>query len=77
MKTKGFVQFNWKNTDSQEEPILITLDSNSSKVSDVVDGRTGIFDFCCCKQKLKDKRIFFVELKIDSKETLSTVERVT
>jgi hypothetical protein len=49
MKTKGFVQFNWKNTDSQEEPILITLDSKSSEVSEAVDGRTRIFDFCCCK----------------------------
>jgi hypothetical protein len=49
MKTKGFVQFNWKNTDSQEEPILITLDSKSSEVSEAVDGRTRIFDFSCCK----------------------------
>jgi hypothetical protein len=49
MNTTDLIQFEWQMTDSQEEPILITLDSNSSKVSDLVHGRTGTFDFCCCK----------------------------
>jgi hypothetical protein len=36
-------------TDSQEEPILITVDANSSVVPDAAGGLTGIFD--CCKFK--------------------------
>ncbi len=61
MNTQDLVQFNWKNIGSQEEPILITIDLDSSVVPDPATDLTGIFD--CCKQKLKDKRIgFFLEL---------------
>ncbi|CAF3816167.1 unnamed protein product [Rotaria sp. Silwood1] len=44
MKTEGFVQFHWKISDSQEEPILITIDSKSSVLAEAADGRTGLFD---------------------------------
>ncbi|CAF1395009.1 unnamed protein product [Rotaria sordida] len=47
MRTEGFVQFNWKTSDSPEEPILITIDSKSSVVAEAADGRTELFD--CCK----------------------------
>jgi hypothetical protein len=44
MNTKDLIQFDWKMTDSQEEPIFITIDSNSSVVPDAAGGVTGIFD---------------------------------
>ena len=44
MNTKDLVQFDWKMTDSQEEPVLITIDSNSSVVPDAAGGLTGVFD---------------------------------
>jgi len=31
-------------TDSREDPIFITIDSNSSVVPDIAGGLTGIFD---------------------------------
>jgi len=47
MNTNDLIQFEWKMTDSQDEPILITIDDNSSVVPDAAGGLTGIFD--CCK----------------------------
>jgi hypothetical protein len=47
MNTNDFLQFEWKMSDSQDEPILITVDANSSVVPDIAGGLTGIFD--CCK----------------------------
>ncbi len=47
MKNKGFVQFNWKCVNSQDEPILITVDSDSSRGSGATGNLTGIFG--CCK----------------------------
>jgi hypothetical protein len=44
MNTKDLVQFDWKMADSQEEPIFIIIDSNSSVVPDTAGGLTGIFD---------------------------------
>jgi len=47
MNTNDLLQFEWKMSDSQDEPILITIDANSSVVPDTAGGLTGIFD--CCK----------------------------
>jgi hypothetical protein len=47
MNTNDLIQFEWKMTDSQDEPILITIDDNSSVVPDAAGDLTGIFD--CCK----------------------------
>jgi len=47
MNTTDLIQFEWQMTDSQEEPILITVDANSSVVPDAAGGLTGIFN--CCK----------------------------
>ncbi|CAF4870965.1 unnamed protein product, partial [Rotaria sp. Silwood2] len=44
MKTTDLIQFEWKMTDSQDEPILITIDANSSVVPDTAGGLTGIFN---------------------------------
>ncbi len=44
MNTKDLVQFDWKMTDSQKDPIFITIDSNSSVVPDIAGGLPGIFD---------------------------------
>ncbi|CAF1044498.1 unnamed protein product [Adineta steineri] len=43
MNTKGLVQFNWNQYDTPEEPVLITIDSNSSRIPDDLDSRTGMF----------------------------------
>ena len=47
MNTNDLIEFQWKMTDSEEEPVLITIDANSSVVPDVAGGLTGIFE--CCK----------------------------
>ena len=44
MNTKDLVQFDWKMTDSQAEPVFITIDTNSSVAPDAAAGLTGIFD---------------------------------
>ncbi len=44
MNTKDLVQFDWKMTESPDEPVFITIDTNSSVVPDVGGGLTGIFD---------------------------------
>jgi hypothetical protein len=51
MNTKDLVQFDWKIADSQEEPIFITIDSNSSVVPDAAGGLPGIFDCGKCTKK--------------------------
>jgi hypothetical protein len=45
--TKDLIQFDWKMADSEEEPVLIMIDSQSSVVPAAAGGLTGIFD--CCK----------------------------
>ncbi|CAF1524841.1 unnamed protein product [Rotaria sp. Silwood1] len=57
MKTTDLIQFEWKMTDSQDEPILITIDANSSVVPDVAGGLTGIFD--CSMHKCVKVEPFF------------------
>ncbi|CAF3616975.1 unnamed protein product [Adineta steineri] len=57
MNTNDFVQFEWKMTDSQEEPVLITVDANTSIVPDVAGGLTGIFD--CSMHKCVKVEPFF------------------
>jgi hypothetical protein len=47
MNTTDLIQFEWKMSDSHDEPILITVDANSSVVPDDAGGLTGIFN--CCK----------------------------
>lgn len=47
MNTSDLLLFEWKMSDSQDEPILITVDANSSVVPDSSGGLMGIFD--CCK----------------------------
>jgi hypothetical protein len=47
MNTKDLVQFNWKKKHAQEEPILLTIDSNSKVVPDEPSHPTGTFH--CCK----------------------------
>jgi hypothetical protein len=44
MNTKDLVQFDWKTTDSQDEPVFITIDTNSSVVPAAAGGLKGIFD---------------------------------
>jgi hypothetical protein len=44
MNTKDLIQFDWKMTDSQDEKVLITIDSNSSVVPEAMSGLTGMFD---------------------------------
>lgn len=44
MNTKDLVQFDWKRTESPEDPVFITIDANSSVVPDVTGGLSGIFD---------------------------------
>src|ERR1700723_914146 len=65
MNTNDLIEFQWKMTDSEDEPILITIDANSSVVPDAAGGLTGIFD--CCKlirnrefcSKLKKYFVFY------------------
>jgi hypothetical protein len=57
MNKRDFVQFNWKKSDSQEEPLLITIDPNSSVVGDTSSDLATIFD--CCKYNFKHKTNFF------------------
>ncbi|UJR13408.1 hypothetical protein I4U23_000423 [Adineta vaga] len=57
MNTNDLVEFQWKITDSQEEPVLITVDANSSVVPDVAGGLTGIFD--CSMHKCVRVEPFF------------------
>ncbi len=51
MNTTDLIQFEWKMSDSHDEPILITVDANSSVVPDDAGGLTGIFN--CCKLTFK------------------------
>ncbi|CAF3224711.1 unnamed protein product [Rotaria sp. Silwood2] len=57
MKTTDLIQFEWKMTDSQDEPILITIDANSSVVPDTAGGLTGIFN--CSMHKCDKVEPFF------------------
>jgi len=45
-KAKDFIEFQWKMSDSPEEPILLTVDANSSVVPDAAGGLTEIFECC-------------------------------
>lgn len=54
MNTNDLIQFEWKMSDSPEEPILITVDANSSVVPDAAGGLTGIFH--CCKLRVRISR---------------------
>jgi hypothetical protein len=47
MNTKDLVQFNWNKKHSQEEPILLKVDSNSKEVPDEPSHSSGRFH--CCK----------------------------
>ena len=44
MNTKDLIQFDWKMTESNEDQVFITIDSNSSVVPTTAGGLTGIFD---------------------------------
>ncbi|CAF0920401.1 unnamed protein product [Adineta ricciae] len=57
MNTNDLVEFQWKTNDSQEEPILITVDANSSVVPDIAGGLIGIFD--CSMHKCVKVEPFF------------------
>jgi hypothetical protein len=57
MNTNDLIEFQWKMTDSEEEPVLITVDANSSVVPDVAGGLTGIFE--CCKLSLILKKTVY------------------
>jgi len=55
MNTMGLIQFEWKMTDSQDEPILITIDANSSVVPDAAGGLTEIFNCCKLIRNIKER----------------------
>ncbi|CAF0725929.1 unnamed protein product [Rotaria sordida] len=57
MNTNDLVQFDWKMNDSQEEPILITIEPYSSVVPDAAGGPTGIFD-CAIHKCTKVETVF-------------------
>lgn len=44
MNTNDFIQFQWKMAESEDDPLLITIDTNSSVVPDTSGGLTGIFN---------------------------------
>lgn len=52
MNTKDLIQFNWKTNDSEEDPVFITIDKNSSVVPDHAGRVTGIFDCSMYKKKI-------------------------
>lgn len=56
MNTNDLLLFEWKMSDSQDDPILITVDANSSVVPDDAGGLMGIFD-CCKSNKINQIRI--------------------
>ena len=49
MNTNDLLLFQWKTIDGDGEPILITVDANSSVVPDGAGGLMGIFDCCKCE----------------------------
>ncbi|CAF4832449.1 unnamed protein product [Rotaria sp. Silwood1] len=57
MNTNDLVQFDWKMNDSQQEPILITIESNSSVVPDAAGGPTGVFE-CALHKCIKVEPLF-------------------
>ncbi|CAF4237631.1 unnamed protein product [Rotaria socialis] len=57
MNTYDFIQFEWKMSESEDDPLLITIDANSSVVPDTAGGLTGIFD--CSMHKCVKVEPFF------------------
>lgn len=46
MLKNDWIQFEWKMSDSPDEPILLTIDASTSVVPDSSGGLIGIFDCC-------------------------------
>ena len=44
MLKNDWIQFEWKTSDSPDEPILLTIDASTSVVPDASGGLIGIFD---------------------------------